>query len=316
MLVLVVTWIFFDPFVQAVYTVRSFRLESLETGEDLRAGLRRIRDAASLVAALALLTVVGPPARAAIPPEALRESIRQAMQSPEYDWRLPPVPRPKPADRPWLVEVTDRMIAHARGFLARIGDAIGRFVRWLVRQLTGGMPAPAGGAPPGGLHWSVGLITAIVLCAGAWFVWRWRRARRSKPEPASAEAVQAVSLDAEDLSPARLPEEQWLDLAARSLRDGDYRLALRALYLANLAWLGQREFLTLHSGKTNREYEAELRRRGRAFPEARALFAANLAMFERAWYGTSAVADGDIAEFRRRAEEIKQRLQSPAEVAA
>jgi hypothetical protein len=42
LLVLAVSWIVFDPMVQAVYCVRCFRGESLETGEDLRLALRRL----------------------------------------------------------------------------------------------------------------------------------------------------------------------------------------------------------------------------------------------------------------------------------
>ena len=47
--VLAATWLLFDPFVQAVHCLRCFRAESVETGEDLRAGLRRIRSAEPLV---------------------------------------------------------------------------------------------------------------------------------------------------------------------------------------------------------------------------------------------------------------------------
>ena len=39
---LAVAWIAFDPFIQAVYCIRYFKLESRETGEDLRAALRRL----------------------------------------------------------------------------------------------------------------------------------------------------------------------------------------------------------------------------------------------------------------------------------
>jgi hypothetical protein len=53
-------------------------------------------------------------------------------------------------------------------------------------------------------------------------------------------------------------------LAARSLEERNFRFALRAYYLANLAWLGRRELLTIHPGKTNREYELELRRKARS----------------------------------------------------
>ncbi|HEY1338149.1 MAG TPA: hypothetical protein VGF59_11600, partial [Bryobacteraceae bacterium] len=54
--VLSASWLLFDPFVQAVYCLRAFQQQSVETGEDLRAGLRRIRRAvAKNVAAAAVL---------------------------------------------------------------------------------------------------------------------------------------------------------------------------------------------------------------------------------------------------------------------
>src|SRR4029077_11889351 len=84
--------------------------------------------------------------------------------------------------------------------------------------------------------------------------------------------------------------------------------ALRAFYLANLAWLGRQEFIRIHPGKTNREFEVELRRRTRAFPEARDLFSVNVLAFERVWYGLHEVSQDDLALFRHRSGEIKRIL--------
>ncbi len=42
LLVLTASWLVFDPVVQAAYSVRCFRGESVETGEDLRVALRRV----------------------------------------------------------------------------------------------------------------------------------------------------------------------------------------------------------------------------------------------------------------------------------
>jgi hypothetical protein len=133
---------------------------------------------------------------------------------------------------------------------------------------------------------------------------------RARPKPAPA-ALEAVRLDAEDLTADRLPEDGWLELAARMIQEQNFRFALRAYYLANLAWLGRSQFLTIHSGKTNREYEMELRRRARGSPEARQLFATNVATFEHTWYGQHAVSADDASEFRARIESIKGVLAAP-----
>jgi len=146
----------------------------------------------------------------------------------------------------------------------------------------------------------------------------WRRWQARKPQPAAplGGLTTVIRLDAEDLTPDRLPEERWLELADECLRGENFRLALRALYLANLAWLGRSEFLTIDAGKTNREYEWELKRRARAFPEARSLFAGNVEAFERAWYGLHEVSREDVGEFRGRVEQMKAILPRQQGVAA
>jgi hypothetical protein len=321
-LVMAVTWLALDPFVQAVYCVRCFRAESIETGEDVRAGLRRIQvgQASRPVAAFFILLVVAGcrlshAADAAVSPDRLQQAIQQTMQSPEYDWRLPP-PAGSVRGHSWIVDATDRAIAGLRSVFHSIGETITAFFKWLLRQF-GVMPEPGSGAPPAkALHWSVYVLIGLVLAFALWIAWQKRRVRRAKAAHVAADSVTAVRLDSEDLTPDHLPEKQWLELALRCLAEQNFRLALRAYYLANLAWLGRTAFITIHSGKTNREYELELRRRARAFPEARALFAANVAAFELAWYGMHQVAVEDTDEFHSRMEQMRTVLDAPREVAA
>lgn len=313
LLVLTVTWIVFDPFAQAVYTVRYFRAESIETGADLRTGLRRLRAGGKVAAALVLLALAAPCVRADVTPADLQDSIKQAMQAPEYDWRLPPAPAA--ANTPWIVRITDRLIQSVQKALRYIGDLLDRFFRWLFERLQSAMPAgPPGAAPTAALNWMVVALIAIVLAGVAAIAWQRHRARGSKK--AEVKARGPIRLDAADLTPDLLPEESWLELADKSMAEGNYRFALRALYLASLAWLGRQELLTIHPGKTNHEYEVELRRRTYAQPEARGLFGANVAAFERAWYGLHEVAAEDAAEFRARADEMKRMLARPVEAAA
>lgn len=307
MLVLTVSWMAFDPYLQAVYCVRCFRAESLETGEDLRAGLRRLQPAAPALAAILMLLALTPQGSAAVSARDLETSVQRAMQSHEYDWRLPPEPGAS-ASKSWLVSITDRLIGSLKSVFSRIGEAFRRFIRWLVRKLQGMMPEPGEGAlPTTGMHWSMYGLLGVTAGALALLLWRYRKVRR-KPVPAAADSSTAVQLDAEDLTADRLPEESWLELAERCLRDQDLRLALRAFYLANLAWLGHREFISINAGKTNREYEIEMRRRTRAVPEARIEFGQNVASFERAWYGLHDVSAEEITEFRRRVDRMKAAL--------
>ena len=300
-LVFAVSWIAFDPFVQAVYCVRAFRGESMETGEDLRAGLRALRAGVALGALALALAAAAMPSRATVSPADLEKSVHQAMQAHQYDWRIPPAPAAA-AKSSWLVRMADHMIAGLKAVTRAASSALSRFFRWLFGDR---FPEPQPGAPPSsGLHGSVYALLAAVVVMAAWIAWRRRRSRRVRLP--LRQLPRGVRLDAEDLTPDRLPEESWLALAERCLREENLRLALRALYLANLAWLGRREFITIHPGKTNREYELELRRKARALADARALFAGNVTAFERAWYGLHEVAADDIAAFRGRMDEMKR----------
>ena len=304
--VLVATWIAFDPFVQAVYSVRAFHGESAATGEDLRVALRRIR-AAGVMAAILLLAVL--PARSAgrISPQELERSVQKAMRAPEYGWRIPPPPATAISSRPWVLRVADKIVGALDSAWSFAAKGIGKLLDWLLGKL-GNAPVPGqGSAPRGALHWSVYLLMAVAAAGALWIVWH-RRTLRRAPRPATGGATAAVRIDEEDVAADRLPEERWMELALECLREEKYRLALRACYLANLAWLGERGFIAIHAGKTNREYELELRRKARQYAEARGLFGDNVSAFEGAWYGMHEVTDSAVAEFRRRIEGMKRSM--------
>ena len=311
LIVLAVTWIIFDPFAQAVYTMRCFQAESMETGEDLRCGLRRIRLAGPLAAAILVLFVATPYLRAEVTPPELEQSIRQTMQSHEYDWRFPPASQT--ANTPWIVGFTDRVVAAWRRAMHAAGDAVDRFFRWLAGMLPGSVPSLPGVQTPG-VSWVVALLILIVVAAGAVIAWQMRRTR--PPTEKLVDPMASVRLDAPDLTADLLPEESWIALAERSLAEQNFRFALRAFYLASLAWLGRQEYLRIHPGKTDSEYDAELRRRTHGLPDARALFGANIAAFARAWYGWHEVSADDIARFRERTESLKTMLAPAREIAA
>jgi len=305
-------WMAFDPFTQAVYCLRSFHLESRATGEDLRAALRMVASTALIVLSVFVGQARG--LQRPLRPLDLDQSIRQTLQSPEYDWRLAPPGAKRASNVPWLITVTDRLADTVQRGLRSVGDAIERFVKWLREKLSSPSTIETGAPPGSALHWSVYAIIAALLALVALIVWRLRRAK-TKPARALAAGGVAVSLQDENLLADRLPEEEWIALAESRARDGDYRAALRALYLANLAWLGRHEWIAIHPGKTNLEYELEVKRRAREFPEARALFAVNVASFERAWYGKHSVSAEDTDAFRQRLRQIKMAM-APAEMAA
>jgi hypothetical protein len=229
------------------------------------------------------------------------------MQAPEYSWRIPPAAAKPVTGTPWIIAITERLLTSVRNGLKWLGKALLKLIEWIFEHL-GGRPESQGGALPSlGLHWSLYLLIALIAAALLFVIWR-RRIFRRRGKPAALAEVPLVRLEDEALTADRLPEDSWIELAEQCLREQNYLHALRAFFLANLAWLGRSEFIVIHTGKTNREYEIELRRRARPFPEARELFAANVASFERAWYGRHEVTLEQVDEFRRRTASMKSTL--------
>ena len=296
---LAVAWIAFDPFIQAVYCIRYFRLESRETGHDLRAALRAVlgtapstalRDNLRLIPLLAVASTLAwgfatvTPAQLA--PADLDRAIRQTLRSSDYAWRAAPPGAPAGRWRP-LAGGRDRPLCGTRQSRAAH--------RWRRHRPVRGMAArqakstvqrrtrrAARHCPPLE-HLCAHRPDARAGCCD-------RVAHAARPEPQTGAHRRGrrrgpVNLRDDHLLANQFPEDRWMALAEDSARQGDLRSALRALYLANLAWLGRGEWIAIHPGKTNREYELEVRRKARGFPEACALFAANIASFERAWYG-------------------------------
>src|SRR5581483_6703495 len=310
MFALSLAWLLFDPYLQAVHTVRCFHAESRQTGEDIRAGLRRIRMPRAF-AALLLLAAVGT-LRAAdvVSPGALEDSIQQRLSAPEYSWHNP-APATHSGSVPWIVSITQRVLTSMKKGWDAVVKLIGRVLNWIFGGLN--LEPGKGSLSGGGLNWTLYLLIAVIAGLALWAVWRYRLLRRRKAKPAEAEPITVVRLEEENLTADLLPEQSWLELAEQCLREGNPRLALRALFLANLAWLGRLEFIAINPGKTNREYELELRRRTRTVPEVRDLFAANVASFERAWYGLHEVSPEQIEAFRANSASLKPLLEPSAQ---
>jgi hypothetical protein len=329
-----ITWLCVDPFVQALYVLRCFLGQAIGTGADLRADLRSLGRAAALVALVCIGLVAhasacsgelqfagrspdhSPPAeagggtlkRAPQPTvSALDRSIDAVLAQSEYRWRLP---RAAPANRPFesgILKFTERAGEYLRRAWRWVEQGLERFIRWL-RDLLGSSPAsdPRSGTAPSALL-RVSLWLLAVLAAGAAVALFLRSRNRRARATLAATGVPVVDLNDESLVASQWPEETWLALAEEWIGKRDLRMALRALYLGTLAYLGRTGLLTIHACKSNREYESELRRKSRAAPEIPPLFRENLGSFERSWYGTHEVLSEDIGQFRANLDRIKLR---------
>ena len=321
------TWLAVDPLVKAFYVLRVFHGRSRRTGEDVRVELQLARHLTPLrsVALIAVLLALVPaaslratdaapaPAPALIEPVQLDRAIDEVMTGSNFRWRLRPaaVEADKEADGP-----ITRFFRQGIDKLRSVSRALGRlwheFVEWYDRHFSNhekeetAKPASDSSLPQALLRLLLYGFIAVAAFLLGWLVWIiWRQAKRNQLSILTARAVAAVAPDLRDenVQAALLPEEGWLALAREQAARGEWRLALRALYLALLARLAADRLITLASFKTNLDYERELRRRALSRTEIVGRFTARRREFESAWYGRAEPGATEVndwlAEFER-----------------
>ncbi len=140
---------------------------------------------------------------------------------------------------------------------------------WLERLFN---PAARAGASTGSLfNWLIVAVFSVLLLAV--LIYLFLNVRRAL----SSEAQAAPAHDPE----ANLTASTALQQASTLARGGDYRTAVRYLYLSSLLWLDERGLLRYDRALTNREYLEHLRDN----PELQARLTPIVDTFDRVWYG-------------------------------
>lgn len=243
-----------------------------------------------------------------VSPAELDRTIGEVIQQRKYSWRMP---REAEADDPgkpnFLTEFFEKVSTMVREAIRDFFDWLGRMLSKLFRGFR-----PRGSLPGSNLDWAMlshmllYLLVAVVLSALAILLYRLWRNRQPKAETLQAEAILVVpDLTDDNVGAEQLPEDGWTRLARELLARGEFRLALRAFYLASLAHLAGRNLISLARFKSNADYRRELARRAHAFPALLERFGDNVLVFDRVWYGTHA-ADGElVTQFASNVESLK-----------
>ena len=314
--ILGMTYLCLDPLIKTVYVLRCFGGSALKSGEDLKKELNRLRiDAKKLGLGLMLIVLCAAPMAGLAAQSAthsagdLDRSIEEVLQRREFAWRMPRetvLQEEQEAKGPigeaikWLLDEV------AKGFRA-VGDWIAKVVEWLEDLL----PQPDNKPVSPNKNWitpiRAGLILLLVLClAFLTFVFFriWRRNRAGSIETAAAAVAPVPDLNDEGIKADDLPVDRWQLLAEEFTAKGELRMAMRALYLATLAHLSEREMITIEIYKSNREYEQELNRRAHERNDLVAIFSSPLDLFERVWYGMHRIQHADFDHFRKNQKRI------------
>lgn len=322
-----ITYLCLGPWLQAVYLLRCFYGESLRTGQDLKAELQRYTQSAPRLPAAALAYLLlachlpaalgaetlerTESARAAngtpLSSPALDRSIDDVIHRREYTWRMPretPPPEAGPdSDRSLL----QRTFKQLEGAIKAFGNWAKDAVEWLIRKLAGRRSGPdlSGLDIAGAVRGIVVLLLIGLAGLLLWLLFRiWQR--RPPAEELDATPLAPVpNVADENVGADQLPEDGWIRLARELMDRGELRLAVRALYLAALAHLAERNLIALARFKSNREYERELRRRAHAIQGLSDIFDSSVTAFERVWYGRHGVTAELVEEFRVNVERMK-----------
>jgi hypothetical protein len=320
------TYLCIDPILKVIYALRCFYGESLQSGEDIKSDLKRFgvapqKTGGALVLLIALVCVphlqaqessdTAPSAAVQgipnIPPAELDRQISEVIKERKYAWRMP---REK--------TVSDEEAGVITKFFQKIGgmirDTVKSVLEWIdnfFRRLFNRKGSGSGGDDLG-FGWITALqilifsLVAVLLAVLAIFLMRtWRARKSSVTAVASAEIQSPPDLADENVAADQLPEDGWTRLARELLDRGEYRLAMRAFYLASLAHLAQRNLISIARFKSNRDYANELQRRAHALPELLPVFGNNLSVFERIWYGMHEVNRDLVNDFAANVEKIK-----------
>ncbi len=232
----------------------------------------------------------------------MKSAIRDVFRDPANTWDLPVVQahkRPAGAFEAFMDSVVDRV----NQVWKALKSAIRNFAVWLHRifsrkeDVSRAKPQPASRTDV-----SIAVASFSLLLAAAVLFSLWKRRNRPGPQPveASISATMPIDLLREDVQAIDQSEDEWITLAERYRASGEFRLALRALYLSSLAALGRAGMLSLARGKSNLDYLRELQRRSKRLgSEFVTRFQSNVHLFERSWYGTYPATEEILETFQR-----------------
>ena len=180
------------------------------------------------------------------------------------------------------------MIAGLEKMAGGIKQGIKALLDW-YRKIFGGNEGnpdiPSPGGVSAGMRFLTIFLTASLLLIAAFVVYRAFSQRVRSAAMVESRATAAIDISSDTASADQLPEEDWVRMGRELLAAGDLRLGIRALYLGALANLARRELISLARSKTNRDYQRELERRGRAIPHILPAFVQSARIYERTWYG-------------------------------
>jgi hypothetical protein len=239
-----------------------------------------------------------PPAAPAVSAQTLDGAINEVISQPEYTWRLPRERVETKESQTWNAfwAGVDKWLQDSMESVLRV---LRKIQDWLDRLFPERERAPAEN-----VDWLTPVqvllfvVTAVAASILAILVYRlWKRRQQTRPTVLAGAAPPSADILNEDVQADARPSDEWMDLARQLMERGEWRLAIRAMFLACIAALADSGRLTIAKHKSNREYLGELQRKAHDRPTALVAFTRNVQMLERVWYGDHAATPDMAREF-------------------
>jgi hypothetical protein len=166
-----------------------------------------------------------------------------------------------------------------------------RFWDWIWNKYDNIMSTETGRNTMKAIYWLLG------ASAVAFFVMKASKMNRLNLFAASSQSNTSYTIEEEDIHVIAFDEA-----IQNALKDGNYRLAIRFLYLQNLKILTDKDIIAWQPNKTNRDYVYEL------IPTLQQTFKHITDVFEYAWYGQLNVSEDDFFELKEDVLNFQKRL--------
>ncbi len=174
------------------------------------------------------------------------------------------------------------------------GGLIAGFFDWIVRLLARLFrPFDVGAGTGQAITWFFAIVGGLLIIGVLVYLLRGMQFSLTR---------EAVVADDTDDPEANLTANTALQQASTLAHGGDYRTAVRYLYLSSLLWLDEHRLLRYDRALTNREYLERLRDNA----EVRAALSPIIDTFDRVWYGHAPLDDEGFAAYRRQVDNLRR----------
>jgi len=307
---IMLTWLSVSPFHRAFFLLEAYYQDSRSSGLDLRNRLHALSSTLPL-----LLVVLGcclsPTLFAAGEAVPLDQELSRVSSQRKFTWRLSPEFLPEDpsqipgqgSERSFLDEFITGVFESFVKLMLKLGEWFNAFFNLDSSDLPEGDGFSFGNPAPL-LRWLLVLLALLVLGLLVAVLRKELRRKRLSHSAGASELEDFPDLEDESLLATEKAPDEWLAMVEDLEARGEWRLALRALFLSVLAALADQNLLVVRRSKSNMDYQRELARRAHAFPGLLPDFRSLRLALEAVWYGDRPAGPELLQEHKQRMQHL------------